>query len=173
MKRLQIEGYSDGACKPNPGPGGWGAVIMWSTEGAELRWLAHGGKKQTTNNEMELTGALEVLKLCPRGHDITLYMDTQYFLKGVINGGLDGFVTKSKLGKGTIFTGWLNGWMAKGWTLGGGGKVKNLELWKAIVDECDSHILNGSTLHFKWVKGHSGNEGNELVDSLADLGIPK
>lgn len=170
--RHKLVCYSDGACKGNPGRGGWGAVLINDSPLAEIRWIKYGGKKQTTNNEMELTGALEVLQMCPLGHDITLYMDTQYFLKGVVKDGLDGYVTKSKLGKGVTFTGWVAGWMSRGWTKADGKPVLNLELWKKIVQVIEEHIHGGSTLHFCWVKGHSGNEGNELADKLSNLGIP-
>lgn len=171
MPRFIFDAYSDGGCSPNPGVGGWGAVVMNKTKPTILQWVKYGGKKQTTNNEMELTGALEVLRLCPVGHDLTLNMDTQYFLNGVIKGGVDGYVTRSPLGKSAVFTGWVNGWMAKGWKTAGGTEVKNLELWKDIVKECETHVKGGSTLHFKWVKGHSGNEGNDLADQLATLGL--
>jgi ribonuclease HI len=147
-------------------------VVIRDTDLATFQWVNYGGKQQTTNNEMELKGALETLRLCPVGHDITLYMDTQYFLKGVINGGIDGSIAKSKLGKGVVFTGWVNGWMSRGWTKADGKKVLNLELWKQIVGAIEQHIAGGSTLHFQWVKGHSGVEGNELADSLANLGVP-
>lgn len=172
MARYQLSCYSDGACKGNPGPGGWGAVMIRDSKLATFRWVKYGGKKHTTNNEMELTGALEALRLCPFNHDITFYMDTQYFLKGIINGGVDGYVTKSKLGKGVIFTGWVTGWMSRDWIKADGKKVMNVELWKNIVASIEEHISNGSTLRFCWVKGHSGVEGNELADSLANLGIP-
>jgi ribonuclease HI len=169
--RFEFEGYSDGACKGNPGPGGWGAAMMRNTGATTVRWVKYGGKRMTTNNEMELTGALEVLKLCPVGHDIVLYMDTQYFLKGVIDGGLDGYVSKTT--SGANFTGWVKGWRANGWRTKAKKPVANLELWKAIIKEIENHLSGGSVLRFKWVKGHSGNEGNELADRLAGHGIPQ
>lgn len=171
MSRFKFDCYSDGGCSPNPGVGGWGALAINKTNPSTIQWVKYGGKKQTTNNEMELTGALEVLRLCPVGHDLTLTMDTQYFLKGVVNGGVDGYVTLSPSRKNAMFTGRLNLWIAKGWKTAGGTEVANLGLWKAIVKECEEHVKAGSTLHFKWVKGHSGNEGNELVDQLATLGL--
>lgn len=166
--RFQFEGYSDGACKGNPGPGGWGIAMMRHTGVTTIRWVKYGGKRSTTNNEMELTGALEILKLCPVGHDIVLHMDTQYFLKGVIDGGIDGYISKT-----ASITGWVKGWRAKGWIKADGKPVANLNLWKSIVKEIENHVLGDSVLRFKWVKGHSGNEGNELVDKLAGLGISR
>ena len=157
---------------PNPGRGGWGAVAIRRTETANIRWIRYGGKRRTTNNEMELTGALEALRLCPIGHDHSFYMDTMYFLKGVIRDGKDGYVTRSKLGKCALFTGYLANWLTKEWKTANGGRVKNLEIWKQIVEECNKHVIGGSTLRFQWVKGHSGVEGNELADQLASRGIP-
>jgi len=170
--RFQLSCYSDGACKVNPGRGGWGTVMIRETDNMVYRWIRYGGKKQTTNNEMELTGALEGLKMCPVGHDIVFYMDTQYVLKGLINGGIDGYVAKSKLGDRVVFTGWLHGWMSRNWIKADGKKVLNLGLWQQIVKECEKHVSGGSTLRFKWVKGHSGDAGNEFADQLANLGIP-
>jgi ribonuclease HI len=184
MKRLQIKAYCDGACKGNPGRGGWG-VVYYLDLGlrSPAQWSAYGGKRMATNNEMELTAFLEVLKLCPTGADIIIHPDSEYVLKAIIKGGKSGDIgfVRRKLSKGTeraekgevVFTGYLDYWIRNGWKKKDKKPVKNLELWKRVVEECYRHLLEGSTLKCIWVKGHAGCEGNEVADNLANLGVPK
>lgn len=185
MKRLQIKAYCDGACKGNPGRGGWGVVYYLDLgDGHTAQWSTYGGKKRTTNNEMELTAFLETLKLCPTGADITIHSDSrEYVLKSVIKGGESGHIgfVRRKLSKcktreergEVVFTGYLDFWIQNEWKKKDKKPVKNLELWKKVVDECRRHLSEGSTLQCIWVKGHNGCEGNEVADNLANLGVPK
>jgi ribonuclease HI len=170
MKRNKIIGYSDGACKGNPGPGGWGAFISYTSRKGNLEWqnLDFGGKKKTTNQEMELYGALKLLHLCPStaSNDIILRLDSKYVLGGLISGGVKGNLSKGD----QVFTGWISGWLKNNWK---NGEVKYIDVWKDIMAICEYHLSLGSTIQFEWVKGHSGEEGNELADTLANFGIPK
>ena len=143
------------------------------------QWSAYGGKTVTTNNEMELTAFLEVLKLCPSGADITIYPDSEYVTKALVKGGKEGDICflKRKLGRGmqgdVVFTGYLGCWIPNGWKKKDKNPVKNLELWKCVVEECKRHLSEGSTLKCVWVKGHGTCEGNNVADKLANLGVPK
>lgn len=170
--------YVDGACKGNPGPGGWGCYLIYHNKDEDkpdVTWSCYGGKKHTTNNEMELSGFLNGLRLARTGVDITVYADTQYGLKGLLNSSgtskeyLDGKISKNKLGNDVVFTGWVDKWTKNGWKTQKG-DVANKQLWVDIMAECKRHILNGSLLRFIWVKGHSGIPGNEIADDLANLG---
>jgi ribonuclease HI len=136
--------YTDGACKGNPGPGGWGA---WITFGEHEKRLC-GGENDTTNNRMELSGAIEGLKALTEACKVTLYTDSSYVQKGI--------------------TQWLAGWKKKGWKTASKQPVKNKDLWQALDDECQRHDIE-----WKWVKGHAGIKGNEIADELANLGIEK
>ncbi|KJZ10683.1 ribonuclease H [Marinomonas sp. S3726] len=142
MKHVVI--YTDGACKGNPGPGGWGA---WITFGEHEKRLC-GGENDTTNNRMELSGAIEGLKALTEACKVTLYTDSSYVQKGI--------------------TQWLAGWKKKGWKTASKQSVKNKDLWQALDDECQRHDIE-----WKWVKGHAGIKGNEIADELANLGIEK
>ncbi|KZM38962.1 MAG: ribonuclease HI [Marinomonas sp.] len=142
MKHVVI--YTDGACKGNPGPGGWGA---WITFGEHEKRLC-GGENDTTNNRMELSGAIEGLKALTEACKVTLYTDSSYVQKGI--------------------TQWLAGWKKKGWKTASKQPVKNKDLWQALDDECQRHDIE-----WKWVKGHAGIKGNEIADELANLGIEK
>lgn len=134
--------YTDGACKGNPGIGGWGA---WLTFGEHEKRLC-GGEKDTTNNRMELMGAIEGLRALKEKCRITLYTDSSYVQKGI--------------------TEWMAGWKRKGWVTASKQPVKNKDLWQALDEECQKHDVT-----WKWVKGHAGIEGNEIADDLANQGI--
>ncbi|KZN13384.1 ribonuclease HI [Marinomonas sp. TW1] len=140
MKEVVI--YTDGACKGNPGIGGWGAWLTFA--GHEKRLC--GGERDTTNNRMELMGAIEGLKALKEACDVTLYTDSSYVQKGI--------------------TQWLAGWKKKGWMTASKQPVKNKDLWQALDEACQKHQVT-----WKWVKGHAGIEGNEIADQLANQGI--
>ena len=139
MKKIIM--YSDGACRGNPGPGGWGAVLRFGEHEKKL----HGGNRETTNNRMELTAAIEGLNALNETCAVQLYTDSQYVRKGVLE--------------------WLEGWKKRGWKTAAKQPVKNKDLWQLLDEAIQRHEI---TWH--WVKGHSGNEGNELADQLANLG---
>ncbi|WP_424467105.1 ribonuclease HI [Pseudoclavibacter helvolus] len=136
--------YTDGACKGNPGPGGWG---VWLKSGDHEREL-FGGELNTTNNRMELKAVIEGLSALKKPCNVALYLDSQYVRKGI--------------------TEWITGWKAKGWKTASKQPVKNAELWKqldALVED------SGHTIEWRWVKGHSGDVGNERADMLANKGV--
>ena len=144
MNEVQI--YTDGACKGNPGPGGWGAGLKSGATEKDL----FGGELDTTNNRMELTAVIEGLAALKRPCKVLLYLDSQYVRKGI--------------------TEWIRGWKAKGWMTASKQPVKNVELWKrldALVQE------GGHQIEWRWVKGHSGDPGNERADMLANKGVDK
>ena len=136
--------YTDGACKGNPGPGGWGA---WLKSGATEKDL-FGGELDTTNNRMELTAVIEGLAALKRPCKVLLYLDSQYVRKGI--------------------TEWIRGWKAKGWMTASKQPVKNVELWQRL-DKLVSE--GGHQIEWRWVKGHSGDPGNEKADALANKGV--
>lgn len=138
-----IHAYSDGGCKGNPGPGGWGSVVKLSDTNIQER---SGFEAHTTNNKMELTAAIEALKLCPAGADVTLTTDSKYVIDGI--------------------TSWIHGWKRKGWKASTGGDVKNVELWKALDAEVSKRKVK-----FEWVRGHTGHPENERCDELANIAI--
>jgi len=139
-----VEIYTDGACKGNPGPGGWG-VLMRS--GAHQREL-HGGEASTTNNRMELTAVIQALSALKRPCHVSLYLDSEYVRKGI--------------------TEWIHGWKARGWRTASREPVKNVELWQAL----DRLVASGGhRIEWHWVKGHAGHPGNERADALANLGV--
>jgi RNase HI (EC 3.1.26.4) len=140
LKEVTI--YTDGACKGNPGIGGWGA---WLTFGQHEKKMC-GGEHDTTNNRMELMGAIEGLKALKESCVVTLYTDSSYVQKGI--------------------TQWLAGWKKKGWKTASKQPVKNQDLWQSLDSECQRHDVT-----WKWVKGHAGIEGNEIADQLANQGI--
>ena len=133
--------YTDGACKGNPGLGGWGVVLRSGDQEKHL----YGGEKNTTNNRMEMTAVIEALKALKSSCHIQLFTDSQYVNRGVNE--------------------WLQNWKKAGWKTASRGPVKNVDLWQAI-DE----LLNGHEIEWHWVKGHSGDPGNDLADELANRG---
>ena len=142
MNAVQI--YSDGACKGNPGPGGWGALL----KSADSRKELYGGELGTTNNRMELTAVIEGLAALKRPCKVTLYVDSQYVLKGM--------------------TEWLAGWKAKGWKTAAKQPVKNVDLWQRL----DALVSGaGHEIEWVWVRGHNGDPGNEHADMLANRGV--
>lgn len=134
--------YTDGACSGNPGPGGWGALLLYGEHEKEL----YGGEAETTNNRMELQAAIEALNALKRSCEIDLYTDSQY-----VKGGI---------------TGWIHGWKKNGWKTSNKKPVKNAELWQALDDALKRHKVS-----WHWVKGHAGHEGNERADELARRGM--
>ncbi len=134
--------YTDGACRGNPGPGGWGALL---TSG-ETRKAISGFAPQTTNNRMELQAALEALLALKQPCRITLWTDSEYLRKGM--------------------TEWLPGWKARGWKTAAKQPVKNADLWQALEEAAHRHRID-----WRWVKGHAGDPGNEAVDRLANEAI--
>ena len=137
--------YTDGACKGNPGPGGWGALLR-SADGSEKELF--GGELGTTNNRMEMMAVIEALAALKRPCQVTLHVDSQYVLKGM--------------------TEWLAGWKAKGWKTASKQPVKNVDLWQRMDALVNSA---GHRIDWQWVKGHAGDPGNERADALANLGV--
>ena len=138
MTEVQI--YTDGACKGNPGPGGWGAWLKSGTTEKEL----FGGELNTTNNRMELTAVIEGLAALKRPCKVVLYLDSQYVRQGI--------------------TEWIGNWVRRGWKTAAGDPVKNRDLWERLHLASQRHSID-----WKWVKGHSGHPENERVDTLARL----
>ncbi len=140
MSKVKI--YTDGACKGNPGSGGWGALLISGKHEKEL----FGGEAETTNNRMELMAVIQALGALKRPCEIELHTDSQYVLKGI--------------------TEWLEGWKAKGWKTAGKTPVKNVDLWQTLDEACRKHQIE-----WIWVKGHAGDPGNERADALANKGV--
>lgn len=137
-----IEIYTDGACRGNPGPGGWGALLI---AGGRRKTL-HGGDPVTTNNRMELTAAIEALNALKGRRDVVLYTDSKYVMDGIKT--------------------WLPNWKQRGWKTASKKPVKNQDLWQALDAAAARHDIT-----WKWVRGHTGNVGNEEADALANRGI--
>lgn len=133
--------YTDGACKGNPGPGGWAAILEYDENKKEIS----GHNPNTTNNRMELTAALKALQALNRPCRVHLFTDSEYVKRGI--------------------TEWLPGWRARGWRRKEG-VLKNVELWRALDEEMKKHQV-----HWNWVRGHAGNRKNERVDRLARKAI--
>lgn len=143
----QVVIYTDGACKGNPGPGGWGALLR-SPDGSEKELF--GGEAVTTNNRMEMMAVIQALTALKRPCQVDLHVDSQYVLKGI--------------------TEWLPGWKAKGWKTAAKQPVKNVDLWQQL----DLLVSGtGHAINWHWVKGHAGDPGNEHADSLANRGVSK
>ena len=134
--------YTDGACSGNPGPGGRGALLIHDKGERELT----GGEAQTTNNRMEMTAAIEALKALRRPCRVDLWTDSAYLRDGI--------------------TKWLRRWKSNGWKTAEKKPVKNADLWQALEAEAARHEV-----HWHWVKGHAGHEGNERADALANAGL--
>ena len=140
MSHVQI--FTDGACRGNPGPGGWGALLRFGGEEKTL----FGGEQDTTNNRMELTAVIEALGALKRPCDVTLTSDSTYVLKGIQE--------------------WMPNWKKRGWKTASKKPVKNVDLWKKLDVLIVEHKID-----WRWVKGHSGHPENELADQLANQGI--
>ena len=138
--------YTDGACKGNPGPGGWGVLLATGSTEKEL----FGGEQDTTNNRMEMTAVIEALAALRRPCVVTLYLDSQYVLKGI--------------------TEWIHSWKARGWRTAAKAPVKNVDLWQKL----DALLVSsGHTIDWRWVRGHNGDPGNERADALANKGVER
>jgi ribonuclease HI len=137
-----VDIYTDGACRGNPGPGGWGALLIFKSQEKELS----GAESQTTNNRMELLGAIMALAALTRGCHVRLHTDSKYVCTGV--------------------TDWLPNWKARGWKTADRKPVKNQDLWERLDAEAQRHDVK-----WIWVKGHAGNVGNERVDRIANAAI--
>ncbi len=138
----QVEAFTDGACRGNPGPGGWGALLRFGEHEREL-W---GGERETTNNRMELTAAIEALRALKEPCQVALTTDSEYVRKGI--------------------TEWIANWKQRGWRTAAKKPVKNVDLWQALDEESQRHRID-----WHWVKGHSGHRENEIADQLANRGI--
>jgi ribonuclease HI len=138
----QVEIYTDGACKGNPGAGGWGALLLSGGAEKEL-W---GGEAVTTNNRMELLAVIEALTALKRPCAVVLHLDSEYVRKGI--------------------TEWISGWKARGWKTAAKQPVKNVDLWQRLDTLAQAHRIE-----WHWVRGHSGDPGNERADALANRGV--
>ncbi|HEX7381948.1 MAG TPA: ribonuclease HI [Nevskiaceae bacterium] len=139
---MTVEIHTDGACRGNPGPGGWGALLHWN--GREKRLC--GGEAPTTNNRMELTAAIMALESLRRACDVTLYTDSTYVMRGI--------------------TEWLPNWRRHGWRTAARRPVRNADLWQRLDAAAQRHRVE-----WRWVKGHAGVAGNEAADALANRGL--
>ncbi|MGB5410521.1 MAG: ribonuclease HI [Woeseiaceae bacterium] len=137
-----IEIYTDGACRGNPGPGGWGALLLAGKHEKRL----YGGEDDTTNNRMELTAVIEALNALKGGRSVIVHTDSKYVMDGI--------------------TRWMANWIKRDWKTANRKPVKNKDLWMALDTAVARHDVE-----WRWVKGHDGNPGNEAADELANLGI--
>lgn len=140
--RDAVEIFTDGACKGNPGPGGWGVLLRWNGREREL----FGGEAETTNNRMELTAVIEALSALKRPSRVRLHTDSQYVANGI--------------------TDWIHDWKRRDWRTADKKPVKNVELWKKLDELAGRHDIE-----WIWVKGHSGHDGNERADALANRAV--
>lgn len=138
----QIEIYTDGACKGNPGPGGWGALLRSGTHEKEI----FGGERHTTNNRMEITAVIESLKLVKKKAKVCIFTDSTYVKDGISS--------------------WIKQWKINGWKTAAKKPVKNEELWREL-----DLLVSQHQIEWVWVKGHAGDEGNERADALANKGV--
>ena len=136
--------WTDGACKGNPGPGGWGVLMTYGEHTREL----YGGEPDTTNNRMELLAVIRGLEALKRPSEVHLHVDSVYVMNGM--------------------TRWIRNWKRNGWRTADKKPVKNAELWQELEALVALH-----TVHWEWVKGHAGDPGNERADELANLGVPR
>ena len=142
MSTQVIDVYADGACKGNPGPGGWGVLLQAGPHTKEL----YGGERLTTNNRMELTAVIRALEALKRPSVVRIHTDSQYVQKGI--------------------TEWIGNWKRRGWRTADKTPVKNADLWRRLDELCARHQVE-----WVWVRGHAGNPGNERADRLANMGI--
>ncbi|MVW72486.1 MULTISPECIES: ribonuclease HI [unclassified Bordetella] len=140
--RPQVEMWTDGACKGNPGPGGWGVLMRAGSHEKTM----HGGEAGTTNNRMELLAVIEGLRALKRPCEVIIHTDSQYVMKGM--------------------TEWLVNWKRRGWLTADKKPVKNAELWQALDEQVGRHQVQ-----WRWVRGHAGDPGNERADALANMGV--
>ena len=140
---MTVTMYTDGACSGNPGPGGWGTVLIYGKHRMEMS----GGEAETTNNRMEMMAVIRGMEALKRPSKVDIYTDSTYVLKGI--------------------TEWLEGWKKNGWRTAARKPVKNVDLWQLLDEALDRHEVN-----WNWVKGHSGVPENERADELARHGIP-
>ncbi|MCA1324697.1 ribonuclease HI [Herbaspirillum sp. alder98] len=138
----KVEIYSDGACKGNPGLGGWGALLVFNGQEKEI----FGGERNTTNNRMELMAVIQALTVLKRPCDVVVHTDSQYVQKGISE--------------------WIHGWKARGWKTAAREPVKNADLWQALDAAQAEHKVE-----WRWVRGHNGHAGNERADQLANRGV--
>ena len=141
-KMNEVEIYTDGACRGNPGPGGWG---VWMIAGGHEKEL-FGGDADTTNNRMELMAVIEALRALKRPCKVVLHTDSQYVQKGISE--------------------WIHKWKARGWRTADKKLVKNVDLWMELDQARAQHVID-----WRWIKGHAGHEGNEKADQLANKGV--
>ena len=144
MQEPEVTIYTDGACKGNPGPGGWGVLMIAGENRRELC----GGEVTTTNNRMELTAAIEALRALKRPTRVRLFTDSKYVMQGIET--------------------WIYGWKKNGWRTSDKKPVKNMDLWQAL-----DALAAAQQVEWRWVKGHSGDPGNERADALSNDGIPE
>ena len=137
MKKVTI--YTDGGCSPNPGPGGYGIVLIYREQRRELS----GGYRSTTNNRMELTAAIRGLQALKEPCDVTLFSDSQYVVHGITKG-------------------WARTWKSKGWIKSDKRPAENIDLWEDLLNLCETHAVR-----FEWIRGHNGHAENECCDRLA------
>jgi ribonuclease HI len=136
--------YTDGACRGNPGPGGWGVILSYQDKQKTL----NGFEPETTNNRMELTAAIEGLRALKRACDVDLTTDSKYVMQGIND--------------------WMANWKSNGWKTAAKKPVKNADLWLLLDEQAKKHQIK-----WRWVKGHTGIEGNEMADQLANLAIDR
>jgi ribonuclease HI len=139
---MHVEAFTDGACKGNPGPGGWGVLLRYGKVEREL----FGGEPLTTNNRMELTAVIKALGALTRPCDVTIYTDSQYVMNGI--------------------TQWMAAWKTRGWKTADKKEVKNIDLWQLLDAAVARHRVQ-----WRWVRGHAGHVENERADALANLGV--
>ena len=142
VSTTSVDIYTDGACKGNPGVGGWGALLRYG----DMEKTLHGGEPLTTNNRMELMAVIRALEALKRRCSVRLHTDSQYVQKGI--------------------TEWVSNWKRRGWRTSSGGAVKNQDLWRAL-----DTLAAGHDIQWFWVKGHAGHAENERADQLANLGV--